>query len=90
MAYTNFTTNTSTTGVCPTHSLKVVAAGTWGSGTLTLNLYNDTLAGYVVIEAWTADVAKSIAMGSGAKYQLVFSGGTGQDVDVVHEGIYDG
>jgi hypothetical protein len=88
MAYNNLTANGDTDGQCPTKDLLIVANGTFGSGTLTLKVYDEGKAGYVDYKSWTANTGESVALGAGVKYRVTLSGATTPSIDLIHRGIY--
>lgn len=80
---TNFTTNTSTGGYpSKGSSLNVIAFGTWGGATLSLEVYDISSDDWVAVYSATSDDKKNVLVGSGAEYRLTVSGGVAHDIDV--------
>ena len=84
MAYQNLVANTTGTTPASTrgNSLNVVASGTWGSGTLALQVQDSESGSWVTVYSNTANFATNVITGSGVSYRLVLSGATSPDLDI--------
>lgn len=75
-----------TTGTTPAstraNSLNVVASGTWGGGTLSVQVQDSESGSWVTVYSNTANFAVNLILGSGVSYRYTLSGATSPDLDV--------
>lgn len=84
MAYQNLVADTAGTTPSSTraNSLNVAASGTWGSGTLSVQIQDPDSGSWVTVYSNTANFATNLILGSGISYRFVLSGSTSPDLDV--------
>jgi hypothetical protein len=66
-----------------TDELLIVGTGTWGSGTLKVQIFNSEASTYqdITDASWTADFSKVVTIGTGNRFKIDFSGSSGADLD---------
>lgn len=81
----SLTANTSgtTSAVTKGNSLNVIASGTWGSGTLAVQVQDNESGEWATVYSDTADFKVNIITGSGVNYRYVLSGATSPTLSVV-------
>lgn len=84
MSYQNIVANTSGTTAQSTraNSINVTASGTWGSGTLSVQIQDPESSSWTTVYSNTADFAVNLLLGSGVSFRYVLSGATSPDLDV--------
>lgn len=83
--YNNLLADGSFTGVSRAPSLMLIASGTWGSGTLKVQIFDSEFDDYIDMPgvSYTADVSKEIVIGFDTLYKIVLTGSTEPDLDVI-------
>lgn len=69
-------------GTMKTTSIIFSASGTWGSGTLAVELFNTPLGEYLPIAKYTEDSYKELSLGKGASVRVTLTGSTDPDLNV--------
>lgn len=84
MSYQNIVANTTGTTAASTraNSINVIASGTWGSGTLSVQIQDPESSSWITVYSNTADFAVNLILGSGVSFRYVLSGATSPDLDV--------
>lgn len=76
MSRNTFTDNGAwTNGPLPTATAIISVTGTWGSGTMTIAVLDES-GNAIALDAWTADTKKEVTIGKGHRYRLTLSGAT--------------
>ena len=73
-------------GKVNTEKIIISATGTWGTGTLTLGIYNESLEAYLPVAAYTEDTYATFTVGRGAKLNVTLADATDPDLDI---GIFE-
>lgn len=83
MSYHNFVADsTHAPGHSPTDKLSLIGTGTWGSGTISIQVYDDVFADWQEISSKTANFAIEAVIGKGRQFRFVLTGATGPDLDI--------
>lgn len=90
MSYQNIVANTAGTTAQSTraNSINVVASGTWGSGTLSVQIQDPESGSWATVYSNTANFAVNLILGSGVSYRYVLAGATSPDLDIYAVNAY--
>lgn len=86
----NLTANSTGTTPASTKAtmLNVVAGGTWGSGTLSVQAQDPESGEWGTVYSNTADFSVNLILGSGTSYRYVLSGATSPDLNIISMNVF--
>ena len=84
MSYVNLEANSTGTTAQSTraNSTNFVVSGTWGSGTLSIQVLDPETSTWVTVYSNTTNFSINLLIGSGASFRYVLSGATSPDLDI--------
>jgi len=81
------TLDANSTGTTPastkSNMLNVIATGTWGSGTLSIQIQDNESGEWCTVYSDTTDFAINLITGSGVSYRYILTGATSPDLNIV-------